>query len=299
MIHNPLGYLATYRRALREGSEIRQKLAAELIERNESLNADNVDQLLGVMEMDKEKFVYYGERYGLAEAGNLEDMATAFFKDEKERDRAWWRKREELEDRAVMPHPEGAQYRIWTANITESLTEKAHAKRLGGDLDEAISLFQEKTGLMIQIGAQYDRDAAHKELSWLANMMDASPDLDACYRKAFKSIRFHNTQSGTAAMQVGGSQVSVYPTLHTANMWYHEAGHGLQTLAEQGGKLSFEQDLKPHFGQGPMPSRYALGNYSEDFAECWVHLGGGHAEALEAWAPRKAAIVRRAMEVLR
>jgi hypothetical protein len=301
-VANATGYLAAWRRGRREGSEIRRKIADALIEHNpdKGFTPSNVDHLLGVMEMDREKFLYYGDRYNLGKAGDLNEMADALFKDEKERDRAFYYKTEELKNAAAMPDPldPGNKWHAWNAQIGPELEGKAYAGLVGADLGEAVSIFQKRTGLAVQIGAQYDPDTAHKELSWLANMMEADPNLDACYRKAFGTVRFYSQEHGTAAMQVKDREVAVYPGLHFASMWYHEAGHGLEQIAMQAGAISFDRDLKS-FGEGRVASRYSFANYQEDFAEGWVWMGAGYGKEYEAWAgPEKAAVVRRAMGVL-
>jgi hypothetical protein len=297
-IDNPLGYLAAYRRALREGSEIRRKVADELAELHPEWTDENLEMALGVMELDRDKFMYYADKWGLGEAGNVDDIADAFFKEEKGRDRAWYQKKMGLEERAVMPHPEGSQYKLWMAEIGGGLYDAAkEGPRLGADLAEARDLFQRSYGLQVNVGPAYDEATAHEELSWLAHMMDADPKLRTIYTRAFKSIRFHNERHGTAAMQVNGRQVSVYPTLHAPGMWYHEAGHGLETLASEAGAVTFAE-IGPLFGRGRLASSYSLGNHQEDFAEAWVLMGSGYEEEYTAWAPGKAAIVRRAMGVL-
>jgi len=258
--------------------EVRNSIQAAM----PSLTGDEVEMYMGVMELDRERFIRYADKLGIP---NAEELADRFFKSQKEASRQEMRARLAEQAARTLKHDDNV---IYYQDCSEEMNQIAQGKMYGQSIEDAVTTLENKYGVTFHIDNDTEPSRAYQEVSWLLNMANANPVLAQALQEQVKGIQYKDRPSGSsAAMQFDPltRHIFVYPGHYAPppSAWIHEIGHA----AEEYAPGYYDSGL---FGQeqGRIVSTYADGKPDEDFAEMFTALvGQWDIAGVREWVPEK------------
>lgn len=254
----------------------------------------DVTQILDVMTLDRERFVYYAKKLGIE---YTDEMVDQFFKEIKDAESA--RLREEwYRQRNLTPTIDGGK--TYHSSLSDEMYQIAERKRPERAVGELATTLRDQYGVELVNLNGTPEARVTREVSALLNLADANPAVAQVLRDKAAIISYQKRpradSTATAAWLDGVIQVYPASDFVQANdgvmpfsTWIHELGHGAQDY------VAFDQWRAAADSNERRVSIYAFSNPNEDFAETFTMLYGGRAEVAEAWVPERARFIRKHM----
>ena len=279
-----------YLKAIRDGypRPVRDEIAKSIQAIRPDATEDQVDMYLDVMAMDRERFLYYGNKIGL---DNPERAADAYFAENEAMEKDVLRRRLAMEDAATFstrgqPQDQLDAYgKIWDG----------YRKVRKGTAQELAGIIKERFGVEFQNDSGVSDEFIRKHASHILNVADAHPAIAKILKEQVKRIQYtENPRGDTAAAEWNLlDTVKVYQhDFAGPGLFVHELGHAAEAYA---GSLTELNAMG--FGRGRTATAYGWKNHHEDWAEWFVSVIDNE-PGIAAWEPAKFAHVRDLIERL-
>lgn len=260
---------------------VRQEIRDKIREVKPDATDDECDMYLDVLGLDRERFRVYAEKLGLDPS-----MEDEFFEEQKQIETTMAREMLRVQDAATYKSSSGHPEPF--ASVDDSTYARVH-RLVGNDASEVVGKLHTRYNVSVDVECDVDDGTVHQEMSWLYNLAESNPVLAKVLSTRVRRVVYaERPPHSTAAMQMRHDGLYIYPDFHTATNILHELGHAYE-------EASGFDPVGSGFGKGRMVSSYAWTNYTEDFAETFVAVMGGH-KAYRDWIPDKYDAVLQSIE---
>jgi len=246
----------------------------------------DIDMYLGVMEMDKEKFDYYGQKLGL----DVDKLRDPFFAEMGEAEKTMERLKMQVQDNATYQWTgtSGKKFVAINQETPGDLYEKVEGK-VGATSADTIETLKGQ-GIKVSVQGNVPEERLHRELSQLSNLLQEKPMLQKIFAAQGGRVEYRERPEykPTAAASWDHDKIVVwhkegdYPNF--PNVWAHEIGHALE-------KTTTVTETSKIFGKGRHVSAYAWTNFQEDFAETFTSVIFGDKKAMDFAGPEKTGFI--------
>lgn len=284
-------YMYDVRRKAEGSSKSYRDVEAAVKAAKPGYSGTDVEMMIDVMSLDKERFMHYAEKIGMKDA---EKLADAYFKEQGEISRQVAYQEWKVKEALAAPVQGHRQYVYDTVGAPDSIYDMAKQP-----VDDSRGHLIRDYGITVSDNVGLPPEFAKQYTDWVYNMAEGDPRIKLAVQGVDRLVFQRTPSHSTASMQVTGRTISVNfkpdrpfeEAYHNPGMMLHELGHVFDSVYSKSGADA----VKAGFGRGKAPSTYAVGNPLEEFAEMYAAVIGGN-QSVKAWVPDKYAYIERMID---